>query len=144
MLQGKSYIDPESLEELPLVPGLSKTENLLRWGFVQKVYGIIGFQLLLTAAVCLVIYSVQPVQNFILNSIAFQITFAILPLIGKFQALRLCTLPSFDCVFCLPLTGFNSFVLMYLCLLQKQCILAELYCTSMGMRKGRLKAVEQG
>lgn len=35
--QQATYRDPESLEEVPLVPGMSKTENMLRWGFIKKV-----------------------------------------------------------------------------------------------------------
>ena len=82
-LQGRQTRDVESLEEIPLLPGMSKTENMLRWGFIKKVYGIIACQLLLTAAVAAVIYLIQPVQNFVLGSMAFQITFAVLPLLGN-------------------------------------------------------------
>ena len=32
-----TYRDPESLEEIPLVPGMSRTDNMLRWGFIKKV-----------------------------------------------------------------------------------------------------------
>ncbi len=32
-----TYRDPESLEEVPLVPGMSRTDNMLRWGFIKKV-----------------------------------------------------------------------------------------------------------
>lgn len=35
---GVTCRDPESLEEQPLVPGLTPTQNALRWGFVQKVH----------------------------------------------------------------------------------------------------------
>ena len=50
---GVVYRDPESLEETPLVPGMSPTENSLRWGFINKVFGIVGCQLALTAvSVC--------------------------------------------------------------------------------------------
>lgn len=82
-LQERTYRDVESLEDVPLVPGIGKTENMLRWGFIKKVYGIIACQLLLTAIVAAIIYTVQPVQNFVLGSVAFQITFAVLPLIGE-------------------------------------------------------------
>lgn len=71
---------------MPLLPGISKTENALRWGFIRKVYGIIATQLILTAIVALAIYVLPPVQNFVLGSPAFQITFAVLPLIGKCEA----------------------------------------------------------
>ena len=46
---GVVYRDPESLEETPLVPGMTPTENSLRWGFINKVFGIVGCQLALTA-----------------------------------------------------------------------------------------------
>lgn len=35
--QHATYRDPESLEDIPLVPGMSKTDNMLRWGFIKKV-----------------------------------------------------------------------------------------------------------
>ena len=82
-VQPTVYRDPESLEDIPLVPGIGRTENALRWGFIKKVYGIVATQLLLTAIVGAIIYTVQPVQNFVLGSPAFQITFAILPLVGE-------------------------------------------------------------
>ena len=65
------------------MPGIGSRENALRWGFIKKVYGIVATQLLLTALVGAIIYTVQPVQNFVLGSPAFQITFAILPLVGE-------------------------------------------------------------
>jgi hypothetical protein len=34
---GQTWRDPESLEDVPLVPGMTPMENQLRWGFVQKV-----------------------------------------------------------------------------------------------------------
>lgn len=34
---GQTWRDPESLEDVPLVPGMTPVENQLRWGFVQKV-----------------------------------------------------------------------------------------------------------
>jgi hypothetical protein len=35
------------------VPGMTPTENSLRWGFINKVFGIVGCQLALTAvSVC--------------------------------------------------------------------------------------------
>jgi hypothetical protein len=46
---GVVYRDPESLEETPLVPGMTPVENSLRWGFINKVFGIVGCQLALTA-----------------------------------------------------------------------------------------------
>lgn len=81
-LQYDQYRDIESQEEL-LVPGMSKTDNMLRWGFIRKVYGIVSLQLILTAIVAGIIYAVPPVRGFVTSSLAFQLTFAILPLVGK-------------------------------------------------------------
>ncbi|KAK9835412.1 hypothetical protein WJX81_007898 [Elliptochloris bilobata] len=74
--------DPEAQEEVPLVPGLSKMDNALRWGFIKKVYGIMSAQLFLTALVAAVIMFNEPVQRFVMGSMAFQITCAVLPLVG--------------------------------------------------------------
>ena len=81
-LQYDQYRDIESQEEL-LVPGMSKTDNMLRWGFIRKVYGIVSLQLILTAIVAGIIYAVPSVRGFVTSSLAFQLTFAILPLVGK-------------------------------------------------------------
>ena len=81
-LQYDQYRDIESQEEL-LVPGMSKTDNMLRWGFIRKVYGIVSLQLILTAIVAGIIYAVPPVRGFVTSSLAFQLTFAILPLVGE-------------------------------------------------------------
>lgn len=82
-LQEETYIDPESLEELPLAPHMSKTETILRWGFIRKVYGIIAAQLVLTSVVVSVILFSPPVQNFSRNNVAFQVCFFLGPLVGE-------------------------------------------------------------
>jgi FtsH-binding integral membrane protein len=46
------------------------------------VYGIISAQLVLTALVAGTILAVEPVRNFVTHSLAFQLTCAILPLVG--------------------------------------------------------------
>ena len=81
MLQ--TYRDPESLEEVPLVPGLNKLDNALRWGFIKKVYGIISFQLLLTVAVASLILFNRPVEHFVTTSGPFQITVFLLSFLGE-------------------------------------------------------------
>ena len=48
-----------------------------------QVYGIVSAQLILTAIVAGIIYAVPPVRGFVTTSLAFQLTFAILPLVGK-------------------------------------------------------------
>jgi FtsH-binding integral membrane protein len=47
-----------------LYPGISATENMLRLGFIKKVFGIVSMQLLLTAAVALGIASSPHALNF--------------------------------------------------------------------------------
>ena len=47
------------------------------------MYGIVSAQLILTAVVAGIIYAVPPVRGFVTTSLAFQLTFAILPLVGE-------------------------------------------------------------
>lgn len=47
------------------------------------MYGIVSAQLILTAFVAGIIYAVPPVRSFVTTSLAFQLTFAILPLVGE-------------------------------------------------------------
>ena len=54
-------------------------------GVCLQVYGIVSCQLILTAIVAAIIYGVPPVRGFVTTSLAFQLTFAILPLIGELQ-----------------------------------------------------------
>ena len=77
-----TYIDPESLEELPLAPHMSKTETMLRWGFIRKVYGIIAAQLLLTCVTVSVVLFSPPVLVFAQTNVAFRVFFTIGPLLG--------------------------------------------------------------
>ncbi|KAK9813671.1 hypothetical protein WJX73_002355 [Symbiochloris irregularis] len=78
----ETYIDPESLEELPLAPGMSRTDNMLRWGFIRKVYGIISAQLLLTVITCSVVLFSPPVLQFTRTNVPFQLVFFLGPLLG--------------------------------------------------------------
>lgn len=50
-----------------LFPGLPVSENERRWGFIQKVYGIVGAQLLLTAVVGSCFALIEPVRNLALT-----------------------------------------------------------------------------
>ncbi|GAB4824095.1 hypothetical protein N2152v2_011141 [Parachlorella kessleri] len=47
-------------------PEYDNYEAALRWGFVRKVYGILGLQLTLTAVVATVIMTVQGARDFLL------------------------------------------------------------------------------
>ncbi len=77
------YRDPESLEDVPLVPGLNKLDNMLRWGFIKKVYGIISAQMILTVIVASVIIFNEPVQHFVTSSAPFQISVFAFSFLGE-------------------------------------------------------------
>lgn len=79
----QTFRDPESLEDVPLVPGLNKLDNMLRWGFIKKVYGIISAQMILTVAVASVIIFNEPVEHFVTTSAPFQISVFALSFLGK-------------------------------------------------------------
>lgn len=77
-----TYYDPESLEERPLAPGMSKTETMLRWDFIRKVYGIIAAQLLLTCVTVSVILFSPKAQQFSQTNVPFRIVCMLGPLLG--------------------------------------------------------------
>ena len=79
----QTFRDPESLEDVPLVPGLNKVDNMLRWGFIKKVYGIISAQMVLTVAVASVIIFNEPVEHFVTTSAPFQISVFAFSFLGK-------------------------------------------------------------
>jgi FtsH-binding integral membrane protein len=60
---GKSRQEPDV--ENGLFPGISPIDNLLRLGFIKKVFGIVCFQLFLTAIVAMSIGSSQPARQFL-------------------------------------------------------------------------------
>lgn len=69
--------------ESGLYPGISSTDNMLRWGFVCKVYGVISCQLVLTSIIAAIIMFNRPIQTFFLTSVWLQVllmvaTFALL------------------------------------------------------------------
>lgn len=79
----QTFRDPESLEDIPLVPGLNKLDNMLRWGFIKKVYGIISAQMVLTVAVASIIIFNEPVGHFVTTSAPFQISVFAFSFLGK-------------------------------------------------------------
>ena len=79
----QTFRDPESLEDIPLVPGMNKLDNMLRWGFIKKVYGIISAQMVLTVAVASVIIFNEPVGHFVTTSAPFQISVFACSFLGK-------------------------------------------------------------
>eukprot|EP00897_Mesotaenium_endlicherianum_P002905 jgi/Mesen1/2642/ME000166S01767 len=64
-----------------LYPQASDDENMLRWGFIRKVYGILCIQVLLTLGVVLVVINSTPVKSFVLASPGSLIVVAIFPFI---------------------------------------------------------------
>lgn len=84
----QTFRDPESLEDIPLVPGMNKLDNMLRWGFIKKVYGIISAQMVLTVAVASVIIFNEPVGHFVTTSAPFQISVFAFSFLGKAVASR--------------------------------------------------------
>lgn len=77
--------DPEmglgASEDAPLLPGISKTENSLRWGFIRKVYGIVATQLVLTAVISFAIMSSPATQAFLARSPGLLLALALVPLV---------------------------------------------------------------
>lgn len=71
-------------EDSPLLPGMSKTENMLRWGFIRKVYGIVATQLALTAVVAFAIVSSPATQAYLARSTGLLIGLMIVPLLLLF------------------------------------------------------------
>lgn len=62
-------------------PEYDNYEAALRWGFVRKVYGILGLQLTLTAVVATVIMTVQGARDFLLATPGVWIGLLILTLL---------------------------------------------------------------
>ena len=85
------------------------------------MYGIISAQLVLTALVAAIILAVEPVRNFVTHSLAFQLTFAFLPLVGAHSGLPACSLtrwcwpqPDYAAVLIADLSGWAGLIPLYL------------------------------
>ncbi|KAJ7555947.1 hypothetical protein O6H91_05G062100 [Diphasiastrum complanatum] len=64
-----------------LYPGLTQQDNVLRWGFIRKVYGILTTQVLLTAVVASVVVFYHPFTAFLVTTPGLPLIMAFLPLI---------------------------------------------------------------
>uniref|UniRef100_A0A7N0UQJ2 BI1-like protein n=1 Tax=Kalanchoe fedtschenkoi TaxID=63787 RepID=A0A7N0UQJ2_KALFE len=64
-----------------LYPGLSHGENLLRWGFIRKVYGILAAQLVLTTIVSSVFVFSPPVNDLLKGSPGLMLFLIFLPFV---------------------------------------------------------------
>jgi len=62
--KGYAPVDIEGASD-QLAPGMSKGENILRWGFIRKVYGIVAMQLLLTTIVAATMMANKPLALFV-------------------------------------------------------------------------------
>ncbi|EFJ06315.1 hypothetical protein SELMODRAFT_430816 [Selaginella moellendorffii] len=80
---GGGYADIETGYEPSgaLYPGIDYSDNVLRWGFIRKVYGILSTQIVLTALVAAVIVFSQPVADFFAHNTLLLVLLALLPLI---------------------------------------------------------------
>ncbi len=64
-----------------LYPGIPAEENVLRWGFIRKVYGILSVQLVLTTLVSAIVVFTPAVTGFLQSNSWSLIFISILPLI---------------------------------------------------------------
>jgi FtsH-binding integral membrane protein len=64
-----------------LYPNISAEDNVLRWAFIRKVYGILSTQMMLTTAVAAVIVFSTPVKEFFASSPGLLLAIAFLPLV---------------------------------------------------------------
>jgi FtsH-binding integral membrane protein len=65
-----------------LYPGISATENEMRLGFIRKVFGIVTAQLLLTAAIALIIVLNPSTQQYLASSPGIQIGLMLASMLG--------------------------------------------------------------
>lgn len=65
--QGKGFDLEAGPSDGMLYPGIGMTENSLRWGFIQKVYGIISVQLALTTAIASVFVFSSSLKTFVVT-----------------------------------------------------------------------------
>lgn len=66
-----------------LYPGIPADENVLRWGFIRKVYGILSVQLVLTTVVAAMVVLNPPISLFFATHSWSLLFIAFLPLICK-------------------------------------------------------------
>jgi hypothetical protein len=91
------YGDIESAVGQPaaLYPGIPGDENVLRWAFIRKVYGILSVQLVLTTLVSGIVVFTPAVLLFLQSNGWSLIFISILPLICECWFLNLAHLPAY-------------------------------------------------
>lgn len=65
-----------------LYPGISSTENMLRLGFIRKVFGIVSCQLVLTAIVATLLIFNPSTQQYLASSVGIQIALMLVSMLG--------------------------------------------------------------
>ncbi|XP_076952472.1 BI1-like protein isoform X3 [Bidens hawaiensis] len=73
--------DIEQGSTATLYPGLSHGENILRWGFIRKVYGILAAQMVLTTAVSFLTVLYAPINELLRGNSALLLFLVFLPFI---------------------------------------------------------------
>ncbi|GKE67502.1 BI1-like protein, partial [Tanacetum coccineum] len=64
-----------------LYPGISHGENILRWGFIRKVYGILAAQMVLTTLVSFATVLYAPVNEMLRGNSGLLLFMVFLPFI---------------------------------------------------------------
>lgn len=78
---GGVEVDLEGGEGAALYPGLSHGENILRWAFIRKVYGILTAQILLTTVVSAATFFYSPINDLLRGNSGLLLLFCILPFV---------------------------------------------------------------
>ncbi|PWA48689.1 bax inhibitor-1 family protein [Artemisia annua] len=66
---------------ITLYPGISHGENVLRWGFIRKVYGILAAQMVLTTLVSFATVLYAPVNEMLRGNSGLLLFMVFLPFI---------------------------------------------------------------
>lgn len=69
------------IEQGTLYPGISHGENILRWGFIRKVYGILAAQMVLTTAVSFLTVLYAPINDLLRGNSGLLLFLVFLPFI---------------------------------------------------------------
>ncbi|KAJ0735118.1 hypothetical protein HanPI659440_Chr11g0428371 [Helianthus annuus] len=78
------------IEQGTLYPGLSHGENVLRWGFIRKVYDILAAQMVLTTAVSFLTVLYAPINDLLRGNSGLLMFLVFLPFVRekRFEEVR--------------------------------------------------------
>eukprot|EP00238_Polyblepharides_amylifera_P006256 CAMPEP_0196579656 /NCGR_PEP_ID=MMETSP1081-20130531/24160_1 /TAXON_ID=36882 /ORGANISM="Pyramimonas amylifera, Strain CCMP720" /LENGTH=254 /DNA_ID=CAMNT_0041899303 /DNA_START=158 /DNA_END=922 /DNA_ORIENTATION=+ len=152
-MMGKSddckYSNMESGIPDLLYPGVSQAENILRLGFIRKVYGILSAQMVLTAAVSGTIVLNDSIKNAMVQTPGLLFLAAFLPLVGLIplycyrnsHPLNLALLAAWTCFIAVSVgitTSFYSGAIIFEALLITALVTVSLTLyTFFGVKKGQ-------